>query len=149
YVPGASHSPHQPTPEWIEKFKGKFDMGWNAMREEIFANQKRLGVIPSDTELTPWPDDLAKWDTLSADEKKLFARQAEVFAAFTAYADHEIGRVIAEVERQGKLDNTLIIYICGDNGTSPEGSLVGTPNTWTAYNGFLDVPVEAQLQYYD
>ena len=79
YVPGGSHSPHQPTPEWIEKFKGKFDMGWNAMREVIFANQKRLGVIPATTELTEWPDSLAKWDTLSADEKKLFARQAEVY----------------------------------------------------------------------
>ena len=81
YVPGGSHSPHQPTQEWIDKFKGKFDMGWNAMREQIFANQKRLGVIPANAQLTPWPDDLPKWDTLSADEKKLFARQAEVFAA--------------------------------------------------------------------
>ena len=79
YVPGGSHSPHQPKAEWIEKFKGKFDMGWNAMREEIFANQKRLGVIPADAKLTEWPDILPKWDTLSADEKKLFARQAEVY----------------------------------------------------------------------
>ena len=149
YVPGGTHSPHQPTPEWIEKFKGKFDMGWNAMREQIFANQKRLGVIPPETELTPWPDDLQKWETLSADEKKLFARQAEVFAAYAAYTDYAIGRVIAEVERQGKLDNTLIIYICGDNGTSPEGSVLGTPNTYTAYNGFLNVPVEEQLAFYD
>jgi arylsulfatase len=84
YVPGGSHSPHQPTQEWIDKFKGKFDMGWNELREQTFANQKRLGVIPADTQLTPWPDDLAKWETLSADEKKLFARQAEVFAAYTA-----------------------------------------------------------------
>ena len=75
YAPGGSHSPHQPTPEWIEKFKGKFDMGWNAMRDVIFANQKRLGVIPADAELTPWPDSLAKWETLTADEKKLFARK--------------------------------------------------------------------------
>ena len=121
YVPGGTHSPHQPTQGWIDKFKGKFDMGWNAMREQIFANQKRLGVIPANTQLTPWPDDLPKWDTLSADEKKLFARQAEVFAAYAAYTDHEIGRVIQAVEDMGKLDNTLIIYICGDNGTSPEG----------------------------
>jgi len=149
YVPGGSHSPHQPTQEWIDKFKGKFDMGWNVMREQIFANQKRLGVIPANARLTPWPDDLPKWDTLSADEKKLFARQAEVFAAYTAYTDHEIGRVIQEVQDEGKLDNTLIIYIDGDNGTSPEGSLVGTPNTLTAYNGVLDVPVEAQLQFYN
>jgi arylsulfatase A-like enzyme len=149
YVPGGSHSPHQPTKEWIDKFKGKFDMGWNAMREQIFANQKRLGVVPADAKLTPWPDVLPKWDTLSADEKKLFARQAEVFAAYTAYTDHEIGRVIQEVQDQGKLDNTLIIYIDGDNGTSPEGTLLGTPNQYTAYNGILDFPVREQLKFYD
>jgi arylsulfatase len=149
YVPGGSHSPHQPTPEWIEKFKGKFDMGWNAMRDEIFANQKRLGVVPAATKLTEWPDILPKWETLSADEKKLFARQAEVFGAYTAYTDHEIGRVIQAVEDMGKLDNTLVIYICGDNGTSPEGTLVGTPNQYTSYNGFLEVPIEEQLKYYD
>jgi arylsulfatase A-like enzyme len=100
YVPGGTHAPHQPTPEWIEKFKGKFDMGWNALRDQIFANQKRLGVIPDDTELTSWPDLLPKWDTLSADEKKMFARQAEVFAGYVAYTDHEIGRVIQEVENR-------------------------------------------------
>jgi arylsulfatase A-like enzyme len=78
--PGGTHSPHQPTKKWLDKFKGKFDMSWSALREQIFANQKRLGVIPANTQLTPWPDDLKKWDTLTADEKKLFARQAEVFA---------------------------------------------------------------------
>jgi arylsulfatase len=103
------HSPHNPTPEWIDKFKGQFDMGWNAMREQIFANQKRLGVIPANAQLTPWPDDLPKWDTLDADSTKLFARQTEVFAAYTAYTDHEIGRVIQAVEDMGKLDNTLVI----------------------------------------
>jgi arylsulfatase A-like enzyme len=149
YVPGGSHSPHQPTQEWIDKFKGKFDMGWNIMREQIFANQKRLGVIPANAQLTPWPADLAQWETLSADEKKLFARQAEVFAGYTAYTDHEIGRVIQAVEDMGKLDNTLIIYIDGDNGTSPEGSTLGTPNQFTAYNGILDVPVVEQLKFYD
>src|SRR5437870_8826160 len=149
YVPGGSHSPHQPTKEWIDKFKGKFDMGWNAMRDEIIANQKRLGVIPANTQLTPWPDDLPKWDTLSADEKKLFARQAEVFAGHAAYTDNEIGRVIQQVEDLGQLDNTLIIYIVGDNGTSPEGTLVGTPNQWTAYNGILDFPIAEQLKVYD
>jgi len=132
YVPGGSHAPHQPKPEWIEKFKGKFDMGWNALRDVIFANQKRLGVLPEDAQLTEWPDSLAKWETLTVDEKKLFTRQAEVFAAYTAYTDHEIGRVIQHVEDMGELDNTLIIYICGDNGTSPEGSTLGTPNVFTA-----------------
>ncbi|HRD89718.1 MAG TPA: arylsulfatase [Accumulibacter sp.] len=149
YVPGGTHSPHQPTKEWIARFKGKFDMGWNVLREQIFANQKRLGVVPANAELTPWPAELAKWETLSADEKKLFARQAEVFAAYAAYTDHEIGRVIQAVEDMGKLDNTLIIYIDGDNGTSPEGSTLGTPNQMTAYNGVLDVPVAEQLQFYD
>ena len=149
YAPGGSHAPHQPTREWAAKFKGKFDMGWNAMRDIIFANQKKLGVIPQDAELTPWPDDLQKWESLTAPEKKLFARQAEIYAAFTAYTDHEIGRVIQEIEDQGKLDNTLIIYIVGDNGTSPEGTLLGTPNAYTAYNGVLDVPVAEQLKFYD
>jgi arylsulfatase A-like enzyme len=149
YVPGGTHSPHQPTQEWIDKFKGKFDMGWNKLRDEIFANQKKLGVVPPNTELTPWPDDLAKWDTLNADEKKLFARQAEVFAAYAAYTDHEIGRVIQAVDDLGKLDNTLIIYICGDNGTSAEGTTVGTPNQMTAYNAILNLPIKEQLKAYD
>jgi arylsulfatase A-like enzyme len=149
YVPGGTHSPHQPKPEWITKFKGKFDMGWNAMREEIFANQKRLGVIPQNAKLTDWPDSLPKWDSLSADEKKLFARQAEVFAAYAAYTDYEIGRVIQQVEDMGELDNTLIIYMVGDNGTSPEGTLLGTPNQWTSYNGILEFPVAEQLKFYD
>ena len=156
YVPGGSHAPHQPTPEWIEKFKGKFDMGWNELREQIFANQKRLGVIPANTTLTPWPDGqpeyggakLAKWDTLSADEKKLFARQAEVFAAYVAYTDHEIGRVIQAVDDMGKLDNTLVIYISGDNGTSAEGTTFGTPFDLAALEA-IDVPVADQLKYYD
>ena len=87
--------PHHPTPEWIDKFKGKFDMGWNALREQIFANQKRLGVIPQNAQLTPWPKELPKWDTLPPEDKKLFARQAEVYAAYLAYTDHEIGRVDA------------------------------------------------------
>jgi arylsulfatase len=156
YVPGGTHAPHQPTPEWIAKFKGQFDMGWNRLREQIFANQKRLGVIPANTRLTPWPDGqpeydgakLAKWETLSPDEKKLFARQAEVFAAYAAYTDHEIGRVIQAVEELGKLDNTLIIYIVGDNGTSAEGSTVGTPFDMAAIEG-VNVPVAEQLKYYD
>ncbi len=149
YVPGGSHSPHQPKAEWVEKFKGKFDMGWNALRDQIFANQKRLGVIPDNAKLTDWPDSLPKWDTLSADQKKLFARQAEVYAGYTAYTDNEIGRVIQAVEDMGQFDNTLIIYIVGDNGTSPEGTLSGTPNQYTSYNGILDFPIDEQLKFYD
>ncbi len=148
YVPGGTHAPHHPTPEWIAKFKGKFDMGWNAMREQIFANQKKLGVIPPKTQLTPWPDSLPKWDTLSADDKKMFARQAEIYAAYVAYTDHEIGRVIQAVDDLGKLDNTLIIYIEGDNGTSAEGSTIGTPFDLAAIQA-IDIPVPEQLKFYD
>ena len=125
YVPGGTHSPHQPKKEWIEKFKGQFDTGYEKLREQIFANQKRLGVIPENTQLTPWPDEIPKWESLSLLEKKLYARQAEVFAGYAAYTDYEINRVIQAVEDMGKLDNTLIIYICGDNGTSPEGTSLG------------------------
>jgi arylsulfatase A-like enzyme len=149
YVPGGTHSPHQPTKEWIAKFKGKFDMGWNELRNQIFANQKRLGVIPANTKLTPWPDILPKWDSLDPQSKKLFAREAEVYAAYAAYTDHEIGRVIQAVDDLGKLDNTLIIYISGDNGTSAEGTLLGTFNQMTAYNAILDVPVKDQMKFYD
>ena len=148
YVPGGTHAPHQPTPEWIEKFNGKFDMGWNELRDQIFANQKKLGVIPPNTQLTPWPNDLPKWDTLDAESKKLFARQAQVFAAYVAYTDHEIGRVIQAVDDIGKMDNTLIIYIEGDNGTSAEGSTLGTPVDMAAIQA-VNVPVPVQLKFYD
>jgi arylsulfatase A-like enzyme len=149
YVPGGTHAPHHPTPEWIKKISDMhlFDKGWNALRDQIFANQKRLGVIPQDAKLTPWPDDLLKkWDALSDDEKKMFIRQADVYAAYLAYTDHEIGRVIQAVQDMGKLDNTLIIYISGDNGSSAEGTLIGTPSEVISFNG-VDVPVEDQLRY--
>jgi len=150
YVPGGTHAPHHPTPEWIAKAHDLhlFDNGWNALRDTTYANQKKLGVIPQDAQLTPWPDGLLKrWDTLSADEKKLFIRQAEVYAAYLMYTDNEIGRVISEVEREGKLDNTLIIYISGDNGASAEGTPNGTPSELLAFNG-IDVPVADQLKYF-
>jgi arylsulfatase A-like enzyme len=148
YVPGGTHAPHHPTPEWIAKMKGKFDMGWNAMRDQIFANQKKLGVIPESTQLTPWPDLLPKWDTLNPTQKKVYAHQAEIFGAYVAYTDHEIGRVIQAVEDLGKLDNTLIIYISGDNGTSAEGSAIGTTFDLAAIQG-INMPVDAQLKFYD
>ena len=138
FAPGGTHAPHHPTKEWIEKI-GKlnlFDKGWNALREQILANQKRLGVVPANTQLTPWPKDLLPdWDSLGEIEKKLFIKQAEVYAAYLAYTDHEIGRVIQAVEDAGQLENTLIIYISGDNGSSAEGSLVGTPNEVGYLNG--------------
>lgn len=151
YAPGATHAPHQPTAEWVEKIRAMklFDNGWNKLRETIFANQKRLGVIPPDAQLTPWPDDLLpSWDKLTDLEKKLYIRQAEVYAAFLAYTDHEVGRVIQAVEDMGKLDDTLVIYITGDNGTSAEGNVHGTPNEVASFNGIL-LPVEAQMKYYD
>ena len=157
YVPGGTHSPHQPKAEWREKFKGKFDMGWEKMRAQIFENQKKLGVIPADTQLSPWPDGqaeyggakLPRWDSLSLIQKKLYARQAENFAGYAAYTDHEIGRVIQAVEDMGKLDNTIIIYISGDNGTSAEGTLEGSFNNMTAYNGILTLPEALQMMHYE
>ncbi len=150
YVPGGTHAPHHPTPEWIKKISDMhlFDQGWNKLRETIFANQKRLGVLPANAKLTPWPKEILKeWDQLTADEKKLFIRQADVFAAYVAYTDHEIGRVIQAVEDMGKLDNTLIIYINGDNGTSAEGQMNGTPNEIAMFNG-ANPSVEEQLKYF-
>jgi arylsulfatase A-like enzyme len=150
YVPGGTHAPHHATPDWIKKASDLhlFDKGWNVLRDQIFANQKKLGVIPQDAKLTLWPDDLLKrWDQLAADEKKMFLRQVDVYAAFLMYTDYEIGRVIQAVEDLGKLDNTLIIYISGDNGSSAEGTLIGTPNEVAMFNG-VNVPVEAQLKYF-
>jgi arylsulfatase A-like enzyme len=152
YAPGATHAPHHPTKEWVDKIsKAKlFDEGYNKVRERIFENQKRLGVIPKDTKLSPWPKDVLKeWDQLTADEKKLFIRQAEVFAAYVAYSDHEIGRVIQAFDDLGKLDNTLIIYINGDNGTSAEGGPLGTPNEVAFFNGLNELPIDVQMKFYD
>ena len=127
-----------------------FDDGWNKLRERIFENQKRLGVIPPDTQLEPWPTKVLKnWDDCTPEEKKLFIRQVEVFAAYAAYNDHEIGRVIQAVEDMGKLDNTLIIYINGDNGTSAEGGPLGTPNEVAFFNGVNMMPVDEQMKWYD
>ena len=152
YVPGGTHAPHHPTKEWVDKIHAMhlFDDGYEKLRERIFANQKKLGVIPENTKLSPWPSDLLKpWDQTTDDEKKLFIRQVEVFAAYAAYTDHEIGRVIQAVEDIGKLDNTLIIYINGDNGTSAEGGPLGTPNEVAFFNGLNMLPVDEQLKFYD
>jgi arylsulfatase len=151
YVPGATHAPHHATKEWIDKIHDMhlFDEGWNKLRDTICANQKKLGVIPQDAKMTPWPKDLLKdWDQCTDLEKKLFIRQVEVYAAYLAYADNEIGRVIQTVEDMGKLDNTLIIYISGDNGSSAEGSLVGTPNEVASIQGVV-LPPEMQMKFYD
>jgi arylsulfatase A-like enzyme len=152
YAPGATHAPHHPTKEWVDKISAMhlFDDGYEKLRERIFENQKRLGVIPPDAKLAPWPAEVLKpWDQLTADEKRLFIRQVEVFAAYAAYNDHEIGRVIQAFEDLGKLDNTLVIYINGDNGTSAEGGPLGTPNEVAFFNGLNKLPAEVQLKFYD
>jgi arylsulfatase len=151
YVPSGTHAPHHPTPEWVEKISDLylFDKGWNALRDTIFANQQKLGVIPRDAKLTPWPEKLLKnWDQLTDVEKKLFIRQANVYAAYLAYTDHEIGRVVQAVQDMGKLDNTLIIYISGDNGASAEGTQNGTPSEMLSFNG-IELSAEAQMKFYD
>jgi arylsulfatase len=152
YAPGATHAPFHPTEEWVKKIHDMhlFDDGYEKLRETIFANQKKLGVIPADAVLEPWPDEVLKpWDQLTDNEKKLFLKQVEVFAAYAAYNDHEIGRVIQAVEDIGKFDDTLIIYINGDNGTSAEGGPLGTPNEVAFFNGINEMPAETQLKWYD
>ncbi|HOX19915.1 MAG TPA: arylsulfatase [Gemmatimonadales bacterium] len=149
YVPGGTHAPHHPTPEWIKKVSDMhlFDQGWNVLRDTIFANQKRLGIMPENAQLTEWPSTLPTWDSLSPEKKKLFVRQMDVYAAYLAYTDFEIGRVVQAVEDLGQLDNTLIIYISGDNGASAEGMVDGTPNEFTTFNG-VPVPIKAQYLFY-
>jgi arylsulfatase A-like enzyme len=128
YATGTAHAPHHAPREWIAKFEGKFDQGWDKVREETLERQKKLGVVPPGTQLTARPKELPAWDSLNADQKKVFARMMEVYAGALAHADHQIGRVIDAVAATGELDNTLIIYIMGDNGASGEGSLQGTTN---------------------
>jgi arylsulfatase A-like enzyme len=128
YATGTAHAPHHAPKDWIAKFKGKFDQGWDKVREETFARQKQMGLMPADAKLTPRPEELPAWDSLSADQKRLFARMAEVYAGALAHADYNIGRVVDAIDQLGELDNTLIIYIMGDNGCSGEGTLQGTSN---------------------
>jgi arylsulfatase len=152
YAPGATHAPHHPTKEWVDRIHAMhlFDDGYEKLRERIFANQKKLGLVPKHAKLTPWPKEMLKpWNELTPDEKKLFIRQVEVFAAYSAYSDHEIGRVIQAFEDLGRLDNTLVIYINGDNGTSAEGGPMGTPNEVAFFNGIQGLPAEVQLKWYD
>ena len=145
YAPGATHAPHQPTPEWIAKMKGKFDMGWDAYRAYAFKRQQDLGIIPKAAKLTPWPDattadiyagqKLPHWDTLTPYEKKAYAHMMEVYAAYLAQTDYQVGRVVQALKDTGRYNNTLIFYIHGDNGASAEGGLQGTPSEVWAFNG--------------
>ncbi len=134
WAPGASHGPHQVMKEWADKYQGKFDDGWDAYRTRVFSKQKALGWIPHNTQLTPRPATMASWESIPASEKPFQQRLMEVFAGFTEHADHNAGRIIDEIERQGKLDNTLVFYIWGDNGSSSEG-LSGTISEQLAQNG--------------
>lgn len=145
---GATHAPHHVPPEWIEKYRGKFDQGWDALREETIARQKELGVVPPDTQLTARSEGIKAWDELSADEKHLATRLMETYAGFAEHTDHHAGRLIDALENMGVLDNTLVIYIAGDNGASAEGTQSGTFNEMITLNG-LGVPIEEQLAHID
>ena len=138
FSPGALHAPHHTPREWREKYKGKFDEGWDKYREQTLARQKQLGLVPAKTQLAPWPSSVKHWDELSADEKTAAELLMENFAGFGEYCDHEIGRVIDALKEAGVYDNTLIIYVAGDNGMSAEGGLTGTLNEMTAFNGVPD-----------
>jgi len=138
YAPGATHAPHHAPKEWIEKYDGKFDSGWNAYREETFARQKAMGIIPENTKLAPMPDDIEEWEALSDQERELYALQMEAFAGFAEHTDNEVGRLVDAIDGIGALDNTLFIYIMGDNGSSGEGGLTGTYNEMIHLNGIFD-----------
>jgi arylsulfatase len=148
FAPGATHAPHHVPKEWIAKWAGKFDQGWDKLREETLARQIKLGVVPAGTKLAPKAPGIKDWDTLSADEKRLFSRQAEVFAAFADYTDYEIGRLLKAFEAVGQADNTLVFYIAGDNGTSGEGGQNGMFNEYTYFNGVPE-KVEDMLKLAD
>jgi arylsulfatase A-like enzyme len=135
FAPGATHAPHHVPKEWIARWKGKFDQGWDKLREETLARQIKMGIVPPGTTLAPKPQAIKDWDKLSADEKRLFTHQVEVFAAFLDYTDHEIGRLLKAVAATGQADNTLVFYIAGDNGTSGEGGENGLFNEYTYFNG--------------
>ena len=138
FATGATHAPHHVPKDWIAKFKGKFDGGWDRYREETFARQKQMGIIPQNAKLATKPEAIKDWDKLTADEKRLFARQMEVYAAFAAHTDHEIGRVVQAIEDMGELDNTMILYLVGDNGASAEGGMNGMFNEMTYFNGVVE-----------
>src|SRR5690606_29239649 len=132
-------APHHAPKEWIDKYKGKFDQGWDKVREETLARQIEAGVVPPGTKLTTRPEQIQAWDTLTPDQKRLYARMMEVYAGALSYADDQIGRILDSLEESGQLDNTLVIFIMGDNGASAEGSLQGTTNeVATAANGVTE-----------
>lgn len=135
-APGTAHAPHSAPKEWLEKFRGKFDMGWDELRRQTFERQKKAGIIPADTKLTPRPDFLPAWNSLSADHKKVFARMMEAFAAALAFSDEQIGRILDDLEKMDEMNNTLVIFIQGDNGASAEGGLQGLHSEESFVNGY-------------
>jgi arylsulfatase len=145
FAPGATHAPLHAPKDYIDKFKGQFDQGWDKVREETFARQKKLGAVPESTKLTPRPPEIQAWDSLDADAKRLYARHQEVFAGFLNHTDHELGRLLDAVRALPGADNTMVIFIAGDNGPSAEGSLTGTINNMMTQNGLPD-SVEAQIR---
>lgn len=145
FAPGATHAPHHVPKEWADRYKGRFDKGWDALREEIFARQKELGVIPKDAVLTRRPDEIPAWDDMPAELKPVLAREMEVYAGFLEYADHHVGRLVDALADLGVLDDTLIYYIVGDNGASAEGTLQGTFNELLLLNGVTGVETPAFL----
>jgi arylsulfatase A-like enzyme len=148
FAPGATHAPHHVPKEWIARWKGRFDGGWDEMRKATLARQIKMGIVPPGTKLAPKPDEIRDWAKLSPDEKRLFTRQAEVFAAYAEYTDHEIGRVLKAYEDVNQADNTLVVYIAGDNGTSGEGGQSGMFNEYTYFNGVQET-VEQMLPKID
>ncbi|QQS51751.1 MAG: arylsulfatase [Bacteroidota bacterium] len=148
YAPGATHAPHHAPKEWIEKNKGKYDMGWDKLREQTLARQIEMGIVPENAKLAPKPKDIKDWDSLSVDEKKLFTRQMEVFAAFAQHTDYEIGRLISAIEETGEIDNTVIVLIAGDNGSSAEGQMDGMYSEMTYFNQIKET-VPDMLKHYD
>ena len=135
FATGATHAPHHAPKEYIDKYKGKFDEGWDKLREEIFARQKKMGIIPQNAKLTPRPREIPAWDDQTPEQKKLFARQMETFAGFAEHTDHEVGRLVDALEEMGEMDNTLFLYVVGDNGASAEGGPEGAYNEMMALNG--------------
>jgi arylsulfatase len=135
YAPGATHSPHHPKKEWIAKYKGQFDQGWDKVREETLARQKKLGILPENTQLTVRSTGIQPWDSCNAEQKGLYAYMMEVYAGYMTQTDYNVGRVLGAIEQLGQLDNTLVIYICGDNGASAEGTLQGSLNEMATLNG--------------
>lgn len=148
YAPGATHAPHHPKQEWIAKYKGRFDQGWDQVREETLARQKKLGIAPAETRLTRRPPGIDAWDSLKPEQQRLYAYMMEIYAGYLEQTDHNVGRVLEAIEQLGQLDNTLVVYIVGDNGASAEGGAHGTFNESIHLNG-VDEGYEAILAHED